>query len=199
MKKYSEIQDKDLLSILGIPGPVKSEIIQKHLLLQSQKIQNLKDLLRSRLPFIGESFHIITQNQFDAFSFVLLILQYEVITDLWAAVYRIGEKTTKALIQLSKTGQIEKVNLVLNDGFKAFSPDVDRLIVLNQKKINVIRCNNHSKVILAKTASSKHYVVEGSGNWSINARIEQYCFLQSQEIYEFHKNWMESYMVNTNE
>lgn len=195
-------KDGELFLILGITqgkektNQGKSQIIQKHLLLQNQKIQNLKDLLSSRLPSVNESIHIVTQNQFDAFSFVLLILQYEEIEELWAAVYRIGEKTTKALMQLSETGKIKKINLVLNDGFEAFAPDVNRILVLNQDRIKVIRCNNHAKVMLAKTASSKYYVVEGSGNWSINARIEQYCFLNSQEIYEFHRRWMEGYMVN---
>ena len=164
---------------------------RKHLLQQSRKIKNLEHLLESHLPEENESVHIITERNFDAFSFVLLILQSEKIIELWAAVYRIGEKTSKALLQLIKDGEIGNVSLVINDGFKAFAPEVDRLLLLNSEKLRTIKCNNHAKVTLMKTESGKYFVVEGSGNWSINARIEQYVFLQSEDIFNFHKAWME--------
>lgn len=166
---------------------------RRHLLLQSQKIVNLDHLLDSRLPRENESIHIRTEKSFDAFTFVLLILKTEKIAELWAAVYRIGEKTTKALLQLISDGRIEKTTIVINDGFSAFAPDVNRLLVLNLDRINITRCNNHAKVTLVKTESGKYYVIEGSGNWSVNARIEQYVFLQSKEIFDFHRQWMSEY------
>ena len=42
-----------------------------------------------------------------------------------------------------------------------------------------------------KTTDNRYFVVEGSGNLSNNARIEQYLFEQSKEMFDFHKSWVD--------
>jgi hypothetical protein len=41
-----------------------------------------------------------------------------------------------------------------------------------------------------KTTDGNHFVFEGSGNMSDNARIEQYVYDNNEQIFEFHKTWM---------
>lgn len=42
-----------------------------------------------------------------------------------------------------------------------------------------------------KTLEDEYFVIEGSGNLSDNARIEQYLFEQCKETYDFHVSWMQ--------
>jgi hypothetical protein len=35
-----------------------------------------------------------------------------------------------------------------------------------------------------------YITVSGSGNWSENPRIENYCITNDQVKFEFHKSWM---------
>ena len=49
----------------------------------------------------------------------------------------------------------------------------------------------HTKILCCRI-KDKYYVIEGSGNLSDNARIEQYLFERSKKSYNFHKNWIEN-------
>ncbi|MDD2328602.1 MAG: hypothetical protein PHZ13_09865, partial [bacterium] len=62
-----------------------------------------------------------------------------------------------------------------------------------KRKQKVISCNNHAKVVLIRT-DDKYYVIEGSANWTGNPRIEQNVLVQSRDLFEFHKGWMEEYI-----
>ena len=57
------------------------------------------------------------------------------------------------------------------------------------KRCNHVYTHNHSKVLAVKTETG-YYVFEGSGNMSDNARIEQYVYEESKDVYNFHKGWM---------
>lgn len=41
-----------------------------------------------------------------------------------------------------------------------------------------------------KDDKGNHFVFEGSGNMSDNARIEQYLYENNQKTFNFHKQWM---------
>ena len=51
------------------------------------------------------------------------------------------------------------------------------------------KITSHAKVILVKTTEN-YYILEGSMNLSVNARIEQLTFENSEKIYNFHKEWI---------
>lgn len=145
------------------------------------------------IPEEGEQYHIVTQKSINSFDFILSVLDQEQILNLYLAFYRIGKRVTAELIRLHKAGDIKNLVFVINDGLPRLLPDVYALISGNQSpKWRIITCHNHTKIILMGTDQGNYYTVEGSGNLSVNARIEQYIFINYQPVYDFHRDWMEN-------
>lgn len=141
-----------------------------------------------RVPLPGESVHIVTRRSINSFDFILRLLKDGDIAEMYLAFYRIGKKTTGQLINLIKAGRISDVTIVINDGLRKLIPESYSMIV-ESGLFKIKECNNHTKIIACKMKGG-YYVVEGSGNLSINARVEQYSFVNSKELYGFHKKWM---------
>lgn len=146
----------------------------------------------AELPKPGQQTHIVTQNAINSFDFILAILANSTIKTLHIAFYRIGKKVVTELHELLKSGKIEHIHLLINDGFPKLVPDCWNLIKSLESEHFKIRVeNNHTKIILADTETDT-YIIEGSGNLSINARIEQYIIMNNPEVYNFHKTWIEA-------
>ena len=158
------------------------------------KARALKDLCIK--PEKDEQYHIITEKQFNAYAFILYILESEIIEELYLAIYRINEPTVQSLIDIIEGQKINKATFIISNYFNQTKKPEKWAIKLRQyceSRDNTYHAytHNHSKVVCIKTATEK-YVFEGSGNMSDNARIEQYLFINSSEIFDFHKNWMQS-------
>lgn len=154
------------------------------------KIESLKDL-RGSLPSGSEIYFIFTVNSFNAFTIVpYLLKEYGKIEELILSSYSINSRILQSLIRLLESGKIEKIFILLSDSLKFRMPKVaEQLHALTSSgafNLQVVYGWNHSKVTLA-ASQGNFYVFEGSGNWSENAALEQYVFLNSQSIYEFRK------------
>lgn len=144
----------------------------------------------TNIPSEGEHIRIVTRKAINSFDFILAITNNEDIQELTLSTYRIGKKVVNQLIELQKIDKIDKINILINDGFPKLVPDCWNLIKSFESEKWIIKLeNNHTKILLIDTIKNK-YIVEGSGNMSINARIEQYCFDNSEQIYNFHYNWI---------
>lgn len=144
------------------------------------------------LPKENESIHIITQNQFNAFTFIPLISKKEEIKYIYLSTYSISKKTINALSEMLEKGIIRGIHLVISTFITNSKKESADCLELTKKKHNnftYISRHNHSKIILIET-NSHYYVVEGSGNLTMNGRIEQYVFSCSEDLYNFHKEWM---------
>lgn len=145
----------------------------------------------SKIPNKNEHIRIVTKKAINTFDFIQAILANENIKELTIAVYRIGKKIVAQLYDLHKSGKIKKITILINDGFPKLVPDCWNLIKSKESDKWIIKLeNNHTKILLIDTIKNK-YIVEGSGNMSINARIEQYCFDNNKHIYDFHYNWID--------
>lgn len=169
-------------------GIRSSSFHTKYLLAHYQKVQNLeKDI--QRVPSSEEFFFLQTEKQFNAFTFIPFILKYENIKELYASTYSISVRVVESLMELYDSGLIEKVELLVSDSLIKRNPvTIDKIESLASARGN-IKINyswNHSKITLAKTMSG-NYVIEGSGNWSENAAIEQYIFANSKDLLDFRK------------
>lgn len=175
------------------PAPDKAEdknfsghIISKYLALHLQKVKNLSQDLQ-RLPNPEEFFFLHTENSFNAFTFIPLIANHQGIRELHASTYSINRRVIDGIVELHDGGLIDKVSLLLSDSLKQRSSQtIDHLngLLSTRPNIQVNYAWNHSKVCLMKTEHNA-FVVEGSGNWSENAAIEQYVFYNSQTVYDF--------------
>jgi hypothetical protein len=162
--------------------------ISKYLSMHYQKIKSLPaDLLR--LPTPEEIFFLQTEASFNAFTFIPLIAKHQGIKELYASTYSINIRVVQALIQLHDEGIVEQITLMISDSMIKRNPttiDLLNSLVSTRPNITILFSWNHSKVCLMKTEFN-HFVVEGSGNWSENALIEQYLFINSREAFEFRK------------
>jgi hypothetical protein len=169
--------------------------ITKNIEVHKVKAKALSDLCIKPKAF--EQYRIITEKQFNAFAFLLYILETEQIEELHLAIYRINEPTVNSIIDLIDAGKIKKATFVISNFFNQTKKPEKWAIKLKDycetnKNTNHVYVHNHSKVVAIKTSENNYYVFEGSGNMSDNARIEQYIFENSKDVYEFHKEWMSS-------
>jgi hypothetical protein len=169
--------------------------------LHFQKLQNVKQL--TRLPAPGEQFRLITQEAFNAYTFILYILEKETIEFMHLSTFNIKETIIDALFDLLKTNAIRSLRLMISESVRFRMPKrIEQLETLfaRYKHTHDIKVKlnwNHSKIILIKTNQNNFYCIEGSGNLSDNAQIEQYIVDNNEDLYNFHKSWMdEAYTQN---
>lgn len=163
------------------------EYIRHHYLL----VKNIKQITAP--PKKGETIHIVTQSQFNALTFIPYFLEKEIVENIILTTFSISIKSIETIAEMIAQQLITGCFVLVSE------------FILNLKKKGIIqklnieegkssRFNwgygaNHSKIILIKTQSN-WYVVEGSGNMTMNARIEQYVLTNSKELYNFHKEWI---------
>lgn len=165
---------------------------ERFLQTQEFKVKSLSELC-GKLPVPGELIFLWTTNSFNAFTFIpYLLKQYNQIDELIVSTYAINQRIIDAFLRLLETKQIQSTTILISDTMKSMHPKVsDYLLHASQMhdNFNVFFSWNHSKVTLAK-CNNEFYIVEGSGNWSENARHEQYIFGNHESIYNFRKLWI---------
>jgi len=68
------------------------------------KARALADLCK--IPVEGEQYRIITEKQFNAYAFILYILETYVIEEMYLAIYRINKPTVDSIIGLIDSGNM---------------------------------------------------------------------------------------------
>jgi hypothetical protein len=144
---------------------------------------------------MGEQYRIVTEKQFNAFAVILAILEEEDIEEMHLAIYRINEPTVDSLINFIDAGRIKTATFIISNFFNQTKRPEKWAIRLKdfadtRSCVKHAYIHNHSKVLCVKTVTGNHYVFEGSGNMSDNARIEQYLYENNEVTYNFHKEWM---------
>lgn len=183
----SQLADSGSLSANGKQPSAKSAYLNHHL----EKISNLNDLIR--IPQEGEIFFLHTEKAFNAFTFIPWLAKLHFIEELYASTYSISRRVVEALQELQQNGRIGKITLLISDSMVKRNPvtiDVLEGVAKHNANFQVKYYWNHSKVCLIK-AGDFHLILEGSGNWSENAQLEQYILANSEEIYNFRKTMFE--------
>lgn len=145
-------------------------------------------------PKKNEQYRIITEKQFNAYALILHLLESEEIEELNLAIYRINQPTVMSIIDFIESGKIKKANFIISNFFNQTKKPEKWAIMLRDFCIKNDKCthkytHNHSKVLAVKTKTG-HYIFEGSGNMSNNARVEQYIYENNEQVYNFHKEWI---------
>lgn len=164
----------------------KSKYIRHHYFLA----KTLKQI--TFLPRKEETIHIVTQSQFNALTFIPYFLERERIKQIFISTYSISKKNIDTILGMIDKKLIGECLLLISDFIVNQKKDIVKKLELEASRCNNFKwqhAQNHSKIILIET-DSDYYIIEGSGNMTMNARIEQYVFTCSKELYEFHRNWM---------
>ena len=203
MNDFCNIQTTDFFNESNI-AELKNEstklikdkkIYRKFLDQQYKRVSSIAELL-GKLPEKNEQIRLITQKSFNAFAILLYIAENVNIKELILCSYRVDNNSVEGIKDLYYSKNIEKITIILSMFFthtKRHERFVSNLIKFAKKHDNVklIFCFNHTKIMAIKTTDNRYFVVEGSGNLSNNARIEQYLFEQSKEMFDFHKSWVD--------
>ena len=129
-------------------------------------------------------------------SFIRWIADREPIEELQASTLRIGPKQYRYLDALARSGRMKKARFVTSTMQKELDttrgPNYAREFrrIAERHGWEMCVANNHSKVILMKTASA-WYVLETSSNLNENPKIEQYSFEDNRELYEFYSGFFD--------
>lgn len=161
--------------------------------LHLQKANSLDQLCQH--PLKDEHYRIITEKAFNAYALILSVLKRTTIEEMYLAIYRINQPTVDSIIDFIEQGKIKTATFVISNFFNQTKKPERWAMKLRDyaatnDKVQHIYIHNHAKIMAMKTTDGNHYVFEGSGNMSDNARIEQYVYDNNKDIFEFHKAWM---------
>ena len=150
--------------------------------------QILKSKGKIEIPKKNSMLAIRTQSQLNAFSiFLQFIEKYGKIDFLSIQSYTIDEKTIYTLLELLNTGKIKKLQIIMTETVVFRMPKIYKLLKFlfaNNKNVNLAFYWVHSKVHLLEAGGQK-FVIDGSGNFSMNAQVEQYNVFNSEELFNF--------------
>ena len=186
MSKFFTLSDK------GTPQKSESSssgsFVSKYLLAHYQKVANVKKDI-TRLPEREEFFFLQSDNQFNAFTFIPVVLENQSAKKMFVTTYSINKRVINALVELHRDGLVDEITLLISDTMLSRNTVItDLLASVNREyaNINVLFAWVHAKVCLIETKEA-HYVIEGSGNWNENAYYEQYIFANCAKLFAFRK------------
>ncbi len=157
---------------------------------QEKNYQTINSIKEIGLPKPGEQLRLITMKSFNTISFINHIASKEVIQHLVLVIFAINKEAVKCLLDLISEGKILKIECIVssirNAGYSIKSQAVE---ILKQNNIPITFVNSHAKISAIKTKNN-NYVIEGSGNFSYNGRIEQYIIDNDKALFKFTLLWI---------
>jgi hypothetical protein len=168
------------------------KVFRRFLEKQYNRVSDVSELVS--LPKENEQIRIITQKAFNAYALLLYIVERHMIEECYLTTYNMDKNTIMGLETLIQSDNIKKLTILISESVIFRMPARARELkatVRRNDNIRMIFCWNHTKIIACKTDAG-HFVIEGSGNLSDNARVEQYLFENCRETYDFHKKWIEA-------
>ena len=186
MNKFFTLPDKP--EIFAGNSASSGSFVSKYLAAHYQKVSAVKKDIK-RLPEREEFFFLQSDNSFNAFTLVPVVLEHQSAKSMFVTTYSINKRVINALVELHNTGLVDEITLLISDTMLRRNPvTTDLLASINKSyaNINVLFAWVHAKVCLIETKDA-HYVIEGSGNWSENAYYEQYLFANCANLFAFRK------------
>ncbi len=166
---------------------INDQLFKKYQEKNKQTIDSIKEI---GIPKKGEQLRLITMKSFNTIAFIEMIANSEIIEDMILVIFAINKEAAKSITELYKSGRIIKIDLIIssvrNAGYKIKSQAVK---YLKQNNIPITFVNSHAKISALKTKENA-YIIEGSGNFSYNGRIEQYIIDNDIKLFEWTKKWI---------
>jgi hypothetical protein len=134
----------------------------------------------------------------DAGSFLYAFYEkFGIIEEALIATWTISKANVLKLIEYIDSGKIKNLTFLLNDGMLETSstkPIYGLLRVeFDKRNIKYSVANSHAKVQAYKSGETM-ITISGSGNWSLNPRIEDYVLIGGEKTFNFTKNWIQDLM-----
>lgn len=187
---YRDLQDEAECGKESETEFERISLYQKKTFLLTQRLEGEIDL-----PKKGEEVIIMTTQPLNSLSFIEFVLAKEKIVETYLCVFSINYKTGKIIDDLASSGKLGNVTILLSNlrnAAAASKYSVLQDFFKKNEKIKVITAKSHTKLIALRTESDNYYLIGGSGNMTLNSRIELYYFHNSKEFFEFAKKTVNS-------
>lgn len=116
------------------------------------------------------------------------------LNELYLSTWIISRDNIDLLISLIEKGKLKQITFIVSNRLKQLKKsDYAHLVEQFKKHPQQIKfrvCNSHAKTFSVSDCIGNHYTVTGSGNWTMNPRIENYIILNDVEAFKHNKNWM---------
>jgi len=174
---------------------------KKRIMLNEPGIANAVAQIK-RLPEPGESYHSIMGGDFHGFDIIPSIqrLAERPLADMRIATYSFSLKNILQLCKMIDTGLITgHVEMVVSLFFAKTDGNVfakcKAEIEARGGKLAITR--NHAKVIGCQLGDTANFIVcETSANLRSCLSLEQFTLVNSRELYDFHRGWIEQIAAN---
>ncbi len=189
-----QASEKKAVTIGDTGNIVNSAKLIKYQKIHFAKINSIEEILN--YPKKNEQIRVITQNSFNSYTLLSWIQKQERIKDLVLTTYNMKEAVISAIFEMLTSKKIDSLTIILSDSIRHRTPkrieQIEDLFHAHKKDFDVrVKLTwNHTKILLAKT-DKNFYCVEGSGNLTDNARLEQYCIDNNKAVYDFHLSWID--------
>lgn len=164
----------------------------------STSVRTLDRVTGGKPPGPGEALKFISlHGGVASLSFIRWIADREPIEELSASTLRIGPKQYRYLDALAKAGKLRRARFVTStmqremDTIRGPNYAKEFRTIAERHGWETIVVNNHSKIILMRTANGR-YVLETSSNLNENPKIEQYSLENSAELYGFYARFFDA-------
>jgi len=169
--------------------------IQTNIRFQTKlKKESLNEVL-FELPLPNESLHIISNGSFDYFNIIPRILELSngVSKEFYFSTWTMSHQNVISILDLFDNGLIGSIHALTGDYMRTRESAVYHILELGikERKQFIFANKNHAKVTLLNIEDN-YYTIEGSANFTANPRIEQFIITNHQDLFYFHKNWMDT-------
>lgn len=159
---------------------------------QGLKRETLAELI-PQPPEPGVCLHVVSNGQFDYFTFLPLILGWTPgQAEVYASTWTMNRANVTDLLAFCDAGRIARLAVASGNYFIKRESAVAATLWDGLRKRNhrFTTWENHTKVLLVHIGP-RFWVVEGSANWTANPRTEQNILLDHEDVYRFHAGWLE--------
>ena len=155
-----------------------------------------------KLPQPDESLHIIIDGRFEPCDIIPATRRLSdpaTIKHLTITTLGLNEDNVSTICNGMDAGKIGSLTLITSHYFRG---NERPLFEWMKKEIEsrggrVRGLRSHSKLILMEMSDGNCYTVEGSANLRSCKSIEQLCMTNDRSLLEFHRNWIEEFIVSS--
>jgi hypothetical protein len=150
------------------------------------------------LPAPDESVHVVSNGRFDYWSFAPVLLQLlgRPADALHGSTWTMNRTNVQEMFALFDSGKVRAVAILTGTYFKRRESAVANTLIegLRSRGQRYRAFQNHAKV-LPLAAPPDFLTVEGSANFTANPRLEQTIVTNAEDLYAFHRSWMEEMLA----
>ena len=184
------------IPLSGNPRHVRRPV--RRLFVNALRAKNAADALAG-LPADGETWHCLMTGEYDGFDLLPAMLDHArpaPIEDLYLATLGFNAANVRRLLELMDAGAVRRCAMIVSLFYEADHNEADTCYMLARELPArggwYCATRSHAKIIAARFADGRYFVIESSANLRTCRNLEQFAITQDRGLFDFHREWMES-------